>query len=738
VFHNQHCGVSRPKAVLGVALAAVILLTVHPVASAPGEPFGLTASCDMTNVTSTASWTFQAGFVSGEGLYTFFNPAEGCGAPVYPYEITTFQFMLGGSTSQVNVDIVVYGMAVSGDSCGGPGVELYRKTVPVQGNNSTPQLYTFLPGELCVDGPFFMGLAFHHSGLPGPGRQATSPPLASRCENYIWSGGSYYDAIAFSMVYYPAFWVSGQTGQCRVPGACCDPYGGCSISTRAECEALGRTYMGDNTDCDPNPCSPAFGCIMTNTTGDNSWVFQQGFVIGEGLYTFYNPEVDCGSQAYPFELGGFRFMFGGSTSTKDVDVVVYDVAPSGDSCDGPGTELFRFTTSATGNNSVPNAFEFPSGQCCVNGPFFIGLEFHHSGLPGPGRETDSPTAATCENWILSQPGSVFYDAVNFGVTRYPGYWVYGEPRSSCRLPGACCDQYNFCTVTTQGECEAKGSSYSGDDTTCDPNPCGPGGNCALTNVTPTSSWTFLAGFVSGEGLYTFFNPEEDCSTPAYPYEIAAFQFMLGGSTNQVSLDIVAYDAAVSGDSCDGPGVELYRKTIQVQGANGSPQECTFLPGELCVNSPFFMGLEFKHNSLPGPARQADSPPLANRCENYIWSGGSYYDAIAFGMAYYPAFWIYGQTEQCQATCCTGRVGDANGVGTYPHEVTISDIQMLVTAKFISSLPCEQNLHCLTEADVNQSGGAHPTCNDITISDIQTLVNHLFIAGPLNAPLKDCL
>jgi hypothetical protein len=89
-------------------------------------------------------------------------------------------------------------------------------------------------------------------------------------------------------------------------------------------------------------------------------------------------------------------------------------------------------------------------------------------------------------------------------------------------------------------------------------------------------------------------------------------------------------------------------------------------------------------------------------------------------------------------CCVGRVGDANGLGNPPKEVTISDIQLLVTAKFISSLPCEQNLPCLTEADVNQSGGAYPTCKDITIADIQTLVNHLFIAGPANAPLKTCL
>jgi hypothetical protein len=89
------------------------------------------------------------------------------------------------------------------------------------------------------------------------------------------------------------------------------------------------------------------------------------------------------------------------------------------------------------------------------------------------------------------------------------------------------------------------------------------------------------------------------------------------------------------------------------------------------------------------------------------------------------------------SCCVGRVGNANGVGTYPQEVTIGDIQTLVTAKFIQGT-CTGYVQCLAEGDANQSGGPNPTCNDITISDIQTLVNHLFIAGPANAPLKTCL
>ena len=89
------------------------------------------------------------------------------------------------------------------------------------------------------------------------------------------------------------------------------------------------------------------------------------------------------------------------------------------------------------------------------------------------------------------------------------------------------------------------------------------------------------------------------------------------------------------------------------------------------------------------------------------------------------------------SCCVLRVGDANGLGTYPQEVTIGDIQTLITAKFIAGT-CAGVVACLAEGDINQSGGANPTCNDITIGDVQALVNHLFIAGPINAPLNSCL
>jgi len=90
-------------------------------------------------------------------------------------------------------------------------------------------------------------------------------------------------------------------------------------------------------------------------------------------------------------------------------------------------------------------------------------------------------------------------------------------------------------------------------------------------------------------------------------------------------------------------------------------------------------------------------------------------------------------DVCQ-TCCVGRVGDANGQSG--DEPTISDISVMIDAKFISGNT--DGLPCLSEADVNQSGGFNPTGDDITISDISVLIDYLFITGPANATLADCL
>ncbi len=78
-----------------------------------------------------------------------------------------------------------------------------------------------------------------------------------------------------------------------------------------------------------------------------------------------------------------------------------------------------------------------------------------------------------------------------------------------------------------------------------------------------------------------------------------------------------------------------------------------------------------------------------------------------------------------ASCCSGRVGDANGLGG--DEPTIGDVSVMIDALFINA--DWGVIACLEEADLNQSGGASPTSDDISIGDVSILIDYLFITGP---------
>ncbi len=82
-----------------------------------------------------------------------------------------------------------------------------------------------------------------------------------------------------------------------------------------------------------------------------------------------------------------------------------------------------------------------------------------------------------------------------------------------------------------------------------------------------------------------------------------------------------------------------------------------------------------------------------------------------------------------ASCCQGKVGDVNGVGG--DVPTIGDISYMIDMLFINGTQPD----CMTETDINQSGGPDPIADDVTIGDISILIDHLFITG---VELLDCL
>lgn len=83
------------------------------------------------------------------------------------------------------------------------------------------------------------------------------------------------------------------------------------------------------------------------------------------------------------------------------------------------------------------------------------------------------------------------------------------------------------------------------------------------------------------------------------------------------------------------------------------------------------------------------------------------------------------------SCCIRGVGNVDG--SFENEPTIADISAMINMLYITG----EQVSCLTEADINQSGGCFPTRADITLGDIAALIDYLFINGPAVA-LPECL
>ncbi|MFH2056717.1 MAG: hypothetical protein ABIJ61_12220 [bacterium] len=189
----------------------------------------------------------------------------------------------------------------------------------------------------------------------------------------------------------------------------------------------------ENSQSAQAPSSRA-ACAMTKANGTFASYFG-GFEPGMLNVTYFNPVTECGAPAYPFEITDFSFMLYDfwSVGSANLDIVIFDMAVAGDSCAGPGQELCRYPMVADATFMNPNVgtYTFPAG-CCVNGPFFIGIEYT-AGDPGsiPSVQYDDQATDTCDNWFFyAGAWYEWYDIWSAPVPGYPHFWVGGESESA--------------------------------------------------------------------------------------------------------------------------------------------------------------------------------------------------------------------------------------------------------------------------------------------------------------------
>ncbi|UCD93871.1 MAG: hypothetical protein JSU69_08875, partial [Candidatus Zixiibacteriota bacterium] len=185
------------------------------------------------------------------------------------------------------------------------------------------------------------------------------------------------------------------------------------------------------------PEAPKDACQMTRFNGNETWIPYHW--SGCQSIQYFDPAVLCaGVPTYPFEIQSLTFPLydvGEETYPVPLDIIVYDLAPSGLKCDGPGPELCRFSTSAD-----EASFQYPSQgtvafptPCCVTGPFFIGIEYTGAGAgiyPSLIFD-DNSQIDTCDQWFYLAGDGTWYEwyerfAPDVG---YLWWYVNGETNS---------------------------------------------------------------------------------------------------------------------------------------------------------------------------------------------------------------------------------------------------------------------------------------------------------------------
>lgn len=142
--------------------------------------------------------------------------------------------------------------------------------------------------------------------------------------------------------------------------------------------------------------------------------FQAGFIEGEIGAVRLTPTVTC-----PCSLESVSLLHGGSGDTVPILLHIWE-DPLGNV--DPGSLVYVDSFSLTGSNNALQLIDLSAANVIVTGPFRVGIEFTHAGLPSIASDTDGTIAAD-ENFILADVpplGFFWFRSADLGVS---GDWI---------------------------------------------------------------------------------------------------------------------------------------------------------------------------------------------------------------------------------------------------------------------------------------------------------------------------
>jgi hypothetical protein len=450
---------------------------------------------------------FQGGFVPGEIAAARLVPPGPC-----PCRLDAVRFLFGGASGTHDVILHVWDDSPGTDA---PGPELYTKTLELTGSDEFMQEVLIGGAGLMIDGPVRVGLELTHAGLPSVARD-TDGILPDR--NFVEES--------------TLGWVEssslGLLGDWIIRGV-------------VDAEAV----AGEG--------------LLANDGWINGEVaaFQAGFAAGETAAVRLIPEGPC-----PCPITKVRFLFGGATGTHEVTLRIWDDAALGVA---PGALLYATTLELSGSDEILQEVDIGVAGIEVTGPFRVGLEFSHAGLPSVARDTDGIGA---DRNFVDASGTGWVEASTLGVT---GDWIIRAVEGGV---GA-------------GELLANDGWVNGQVA------------------------AFQAGFAANEIAAARFVPAGPC-----PCTLDQIRLLFGGDAATESVILRVWDDAALADA---PGALLYSDTIQLTGSDDFLQELDLTVAGITVSGPFRVGVEFQHAGLPSVARDVDGI-TADR--NFVQTAGT--------------------------------------------------------------------------------------------------------------------
>jgi hypothetical protein len=640
LMHQQQNATPMPKAPAIEKKAALNEANGRPQKALPshtslsGTPIrlGTPGGKDLCNLAGSAAW-FVSDWIYGLEWYANYqDPVEhGCTA-VWPFQVTEIDFQLNFPATWVEAPVYVQGFVfedIGTPSCPEPedvpgfispcSTAVYGYTIPTGGGYF--ELPMPLTEECCVYEPYF-AVVYISTDLSGLDVDMVSENNATAtCRSYNDYGGGWVDLVASAGFPGPIMLYSqGYTmpqNDCPTQGDTC---GVSSITPSTITVLAGGTanftanvyFVGTQTSCfltvTPDPACPS--CVTTVTpnpvdtpatsatitivtdpsTTPGTYTFDvngakasatlivvapddscelaryiagsgyrfDGWSAGDQNAVLLDPAtmcISCGTDLYPWIIKKINSRWVNPSGATALDVIFHIYEAPTPYCNGPGLEIYQFPATITAWSPTIVTVPVPT-VLCVDGPFWLAVEY----------VAVTPPAIVFPSCRMS---AQTYDVACSQFNYYQGAWYAWEDFWTPPPPG-------YLWLGAIGQCE-------GDE--C-PIEC----NMQQDNGAPQS---YFGNFASGDKVAKYYDPEEYCAPPVYPYRIHDVDLGMYNPWGTPSVDVQIGIYLQCHVPCDGPGTPIYLSpTFTLNPATGVSMQHIDLPEPVCVNEPFFVALEY--------------------------------------------------------------------------------------------------------------------------------------------------